>query len=178
MRDDDARRRRFAAVVVPHLDAAYNLARWLTRDDQEAEDVVQTASLRALRFFDGFQGTNARAWLLAIVRNSFYSALAERRGQAASTPFDEEVHGVESSAGDPETQLLRQADAAILRRGFAELPVIFREVMVLREIEGLSYREIAGIVEVPMGTVMSRLARARRHLQDFLIAQGVAGRRA
>jgi len=90
MRDDDARRRRFAAVVVPHLDAAYNLARWLTRDDQEAEDVVQTASLRALRFFDGFQGTNARAWLLAIVRNSFYSALAERRGQAASTPFDEE----------------------------------------------------------------------------------------
>ncbi|HYL05144.1 MAG TPA: sigma-70 family RNA polymerase sigma factor [Thermoanaerobaculia bacterium] len=172
--DEEVRRGRFEAVVLPHLDAAYNLARWLTRRDDDAEDVVQTACLRALRFFDGFSGGNPRGWLLTIVRNTFYSWVAQRREHELSTPFDEEIHTAEHSGGDPEAELLRQADGELLRQGFAALPVPFREVMVLREIEGLSYKEIAAIAGIPIGTVMSRLARARRHLQDYLIAGGAA----
>jgi RNA polymerase sigma-70 factor, ECF subfamily len=171
--DEDRRRGRFEAAILPHLDAAYNLARWLTRHDDDAEDVVQTACLRALRFFDGFQGGNPRAWLLTIVRNTFYSSLAQRRDQELATPFDEEVHTSEQAGvGDPEAELLRHADAALLRQGFAALPLPFREVMVLREIEGLHYKEIAAVAGIPIGTVMSRLARARRLLQIYLIAHG------
>ncbi|MBV8200536.1 MAG: sigma-70 family RNA polymerase sigma factor [Acidobacteria bacterium] len=173
--DEEGRRGRFEALVLPHLDAAYNLARWLTRHDDDAEDVVQTACLRALRFFDGFQGANPRGWLLTIVRNTFYSWVAQRREHEAATPFDEELHTVEQAGGGPEAELLRHADAELLRHGFAALPVAFREVMVLREIEGLSYKEIAAIAGIPIGTVMSRLARARRHLQAFLIEQGIGG---
>lgn len=176
----DSRRARFEQAVLPHLDAAYDLARWLTRNDQDAEDVVQTASLRALQFIDGFQGTNPRAWLLTIVRNSFYSWLQQRnRGHEIADPFDEEIHSdIESGVPAPEAELLRRADSRLLRQGFESLPLPFREVMVLRELEGLSYKEIAAIAGIPIGTVMSRLARARRHLQDFLIAQGVKeGRR-
>ena len=175
--EEDRRRGRFEAVVLPHLDAAYNLARWLTRHDHDAEDVVQTACVRALRFFDGFQGGNARSWLLTIVRNTFYSWVAQHREQELAQPFDEEIHTVEQAVGDPEADLLRRADAELLRQGFATLPVPFREVMVLREIEGLPYKEIAAIAEIPIGTVMSRLARARRHLQLYLIANGAAGGR-
>jgi len=171
--EEDRRRGRFEAVVLPHLDAAYNLARWLTRHDDDAEDVVQTACLRALRFFDGFQGGNPRSWLLTIVRNTFYSWVAQRREREADAPFDEEIHAVETPGGGPEAELLRRADAELLRQGFATLPVLFREVMVLREIEGLSYKEIAAVAGIPIGTVMSRLARARRQLQEFLIAHGV-----
>lgn len=163
--------------MLPHLDAAYNLARWLTRHDEEAEDVVQTACLRALRFFDGFQGGNARSWLLTIVRNTFYSWVAQHRERELDAPFDEEIHTVESAGGGPEAELLRRADAELLRQGFAALPVPFREVMVLREIEGLPYKEIAAIAGIPIGTVMSRLARARGHLQSYLIANGAAGGR-
>ncbi len=176
----DSRRARFEQAVLPHLDAAWDLARWLTRNDQDAEDVVQTASLRALQFFDGFQGGNARAWLLTIVRNAFYSWLQQRhRGHEIADPFDEEIHSrAESGLADPEAELLRQADSRLLRQGFESLPLPYREVMVLRELEGLSYKEIAAIAGIPIGTVMSRLARARRHLQDFLIAHGVKeGRR-
>jgi RNA polymerase sigma-70 factor (ECF subfamily) len=174
--DDDGRRRRFEAAILPHLDAAYNLARWLTRDDGDAEDVVQTACLRALRFFDGFQGGNARSWLLAIVRNSFYTWLGQHREQEQDASFDEEVHVVEQAGGDPEAELLRQADAELLRQALAALPLAFREVMVLREVEGLAYKEIAAIAGIPIGTVMSRLARARRHLQAYLVTHGVGGR--
>jgi RNA polymerase sigma-70 factor (ECF subfamily) len=174
---DEGRRARFEAVVLPHLDAAYNLARWLTRDDGNAEDVVQTACLRALRFFDGFQGGSPRSWLLTIVRNTFYSSLARQREQDLGTPFDEELHSVEQAAGDPEAELLRHADAELLRQGLAALPAPFREVMVLREIEGLPYKEIAAIAGIPIGTVMSRLARARRHLQAWLIDSGARGGR-
>ena len=177
--DEEGRRGRFEAAVLPHLDAAYNLARWLTRHDDDAEDVVQTACLRALRFFDGFQGANPRGWLLTIVRNTFYSWVAQRRGEELATPFDEEVHTADETGGtlggDPEAELLRSADAELLRQGFAALPVQFREVMVLREIEGLSYKEIAAIAGIPIGTVMSRLARARDHLQTWLIGKGIAG---
>jgi RNA polymerase sigma-70 factor (ECF subfamily) len=175
-RDDrqDDRRSRFDRAVLPHLDAAYDLARWLTRNDQDAEDVVQTASLRALQFFDGFHGVNARAWLLTIVRNSFYSWLEQKnRGHESLDPFDEEIHSAATGGADPEIELLRQADSRLLRRGFESLPLPLREVMVLRELEGLSYKEIAAVAGVPIGTVMSRLSRARRQLQDFLIDHGV-----
>jgi len=175
--EEDRRRGRFEAVVLPHLDAAYNLARWLTRHDDDAEDVVQTACLRALRFIDGFHGGSARSWLLTIVRNTFYSWVAQHREDELAAPFDEEVHSVESAGSGPEAELLRRADAELLRQGFATLPVPFREVMVLREIEGLAYKEIAAIADIPIGTVMSRLARARRHLQAYLIANGAAGGR-
>jgi len=172
----DDRRSRCEEAVVPHLDAAYDLARWLTRSDQDAEEVWQTACLRAVQFFDGFQGTNPRAWLLTIVRNTFYTWLQQRnRREEIAAPFDEEAHAVESGGPDPEAQLLRQADARLLRKAFEELPLPFREVMVLRELEGMSYKEIAAIAGLPIGTVMSRLARARRHLQEFLIHHGVKG---
>ena len=153
---------------------APDLARWLTRGDQDAEDVLQTACLRALQFFDSFQGANARAWLLAIVRNSFYDWLGQRRrGAEVDAPFDEEVHAAEDGAADPEAELLRRADGRLLRLGFEALPLPLREVIVLRELEGLSYKEIAAIAALPIGTVMSRLSRARRQLQEFLIAHGV-----
>jgi RNA polymerase sigma-70 factor (ECF subfamily) len=172
-----ARRQRFEAAALPHLDAAYNLARWLTRDDGHAEDVVQTACLRALRFFDGFAGGNARGWLLTIVRNTFYSWLGEHREQEQAAVFDEEIHTGDRAGADPEAELLRHADAELLRQAIAALPVGFREVIVLREIEGLPYKEIAAVAGIPIGTVMSRLARARRHLQDDLIARGIGGGR-
>jgi len=171
----DGRLHRFEAAVLPHLDSAYDLARWLTRSDAEAEDVVQTACLRALKGFDGFQGANPRAWLFAIVRHAFHDWLRQRsRGHEIADPFDEEIHTQEAgSQGEgPEARLLRQADGRLLREGFAALPLPLREAMVLREIEGLSYKEIAAVAGIPMGTVMSRLARARRQLQDFLIAHG------
>jgi len=172
-RQDD-RRSRCERAILPHLDAAYNLARWLTRNDQDAEEVWQTACLRAVQFFDGFQGTDARAWLLTIVRRSFYTWLQQqKRRQEIAAPFDDEIHTVEGSGPDPEAELLRRADARLLHEAFEALPLPFREVIVLREIEGMSYKEIAAIVGIPLGTVMSRLARARRHLQEFLIERGV-----
>ncbi|HVT15326.1 MAG TPA: sigma-70 family RNA polymerase sigma factor [Thermoanaerobaculia bacterium] len=175
---DRDRQRRFEAVVLPHLDVAYGLARWLTRSDQHAEDVVQTACLRAFQFFDSFQGASARAWLLAIVRNTSYSWIEKHRAEELSTPFEEEVHtpaagGV--ATPEPEAELLRRADREMLRAGFAALPVPWREVMVLRELEGLSYKEIAAIGGIPIGTVMSRLARARRQLQSYLTRNGARG---
>jgi RNA polymerase sigma-70 factor (ECF subfamily) len=178
-RQDD-RQSRFDRTVLPHLDAAYDLARWLTRNDQDAEDVLQTAALRALQFFDGFHGVNARAWLLTIVRNVFYTWLDARHRGHEAVPFDEEIHATEDAGaplGQPEAELLRRVESRFLREGFEALPLPLREVMVLRELEGLSYKEIAAVTAVPIGTVMSRLSRARRQLQDFLIARGVKERR-
>ena len=161
-------RERFEHALLPHLDAAYNLARWLTHDDHDAEDLVQAAYLRALKFFGGFHGANARAWLLAIVRNACYTWLEQKRVRGPATAFDEEIHGVESDAMDPEKRLLREEDQQSVRRAVEELPVELREVVVLRELEGLSYKEIAAIAGIPLGTVMSRLARARERLQQRL----------
>jgi RNA polymerase sigma-70 factor (ECF subfamily) len=172
-------RRRFERALLPHLDAAYDLARWLTRNDADAEDVLQTAYLRALQFWDGFkggEGPQARAWLLTIVRNSFYTWLGQKnRGGEAEAPFDEALHSGEGRVTDPEIELLRRADSRLLRQAFEALALPFREVIVLRELEGMSYKEIAAIAAIPIGTVMSRLARARRQLQEFLITQGAHG---
>jgi RNA polymerase sigma-70 factor (ECF subfamily) len=166
-----ATRERFEQVVLPHLDAAYNLARWLTRNDQDAQDVTQEAFLRAFRFFDGYQGGNLRAWLLTIVRNTCYSWLHQNRPPETAVEFDEEIHSGETPGGaDPEIQVLASADKETLRRALEELPGIFREVLVLREIEGMSYKEIADVASVSMGTVMSRLARARTRLRQSLTA--------
>ena len=157
----------FNEAVLPHLGTAYNLARWLTRNDQDAEDVVQEASLRAFKYWKGFSGRDCRSWLLAIVRNTYYSWLRQRSDQPELTE-DGEVDNVDDSTPSPETLLLQNADREMLRSALEDLRVEFREVIVLREMEGLSYKEIADISDVPIGTVMSRLARARKQLQIYL----------
>jgi RNA polymerase sigma-70 factor (ECF subfamily) len=158
----------FDQVVLPHLDAAYNLARWLTRNGHDAEDVVQEAFLRALRFFSGFHGGNARAWLLAIVRNTCYDWFRRNRPSEVSASFDEEVHSAVDQSPTPEDSLMEQADRRLLRDALETLPLAWREVLILRELEGLSYKEIADVAGIKMGTVMSRLARARAGLQHQL----------
>jgi RNA polymerase sigma factor (sigma-70 family) len=159
---------RFEQAILPHLAAAYNLARWLTRDEHNAEDVVQDAYVRALTFFDSFHGGNSRAWLLTIVRHTCYTWLQHNRPQDRTTEFDEEIHSLDGETSNPETLLLQQANQQLLREALEALPVEFREVIVLRELEGLSYKEIAGVADLPLGTVMSRLARARQRLQVWL----------
>ena len=160
--------RRFQALVLPHLNAAFNLARWLARNDQDAEDVVQEACLRAYKFFDSFQGQGGRVWLLSIVRNAFYSWLEQGRRQGSSTPFDEEAHSMESGLepldNNPESILSRADDARCVNQALARLPLEFREVVVLRDLQDLSYKEIAEVAAIPIGTVMSRLARGRKLL--------------
>ena len=158
----------FDQVVLPHLDAAYNLARWLTRNGHDAEDVVQEAFLRALRFFGGFHGGNVRAWLLAIVRNTCYDWLRRHRPSEVSTSFDEEVHSAVDQSPTPENLLMEKVDRLRLRDALETLPLAWREVLILRELEGLSYKEIADVAGIKMGTVMSRLARARAGLQQQL----------
>jgi RNA polymerase sigma-70 factor (ECF subfamily) len=164
---------RFEEAILPHLDAAYNLARWLMRSDADADDAVQDACLRALRFFGGFRGGDGRVWLLAIVRNTCYSKLKGNRTQQFETSFDEEAHGHSLEGPDPEGVLLKSLDAAALQRAVEALPEEFREVIVMRELEGLSYKEIADVTEMPIGTVMSRLARARTRLQRSLKAEAL-----
>ena len=159
---------RFEHAVLPHLAAAYNVARWLTRDDHDAEDVVQDAYVRAWTFFDSFHGGDSRAWLLTIVRHTCYTWLQRHRGHELATAFDDERHGGEREASNPETLLLQRANQQLLREALDALPVEYREVVVLRELEGLSYKEIAGVADLPLGTVMSRLARARKRLQAWM----------
>lgn len=154
-------------ALLPHLDAAYNLARWLTRDERDAEDVVQEAYLRALKHFDTFKGGDARPWLLKIVRNTFYTWIQRNRFSEA-TPFDEEADILVSDAPGPEMLLEKQEHQRLVRRALRRLPTEFREVIILREFEELSYQQIADTVQIPLGTVMSRLARARRRLARIL----------
>lgn len=153
----------FDDIILPHLDAAHNLARWLVRDD--ADDVVQEACLRAFRYFGTFQGGNARAWLLRIVRTTSYRWLHKNRSRRLATEFNEEMHSEGRESLDPETLLLQGANTQLLEQAMNQLPDRFREVLVLRELEGLSYREIAKVVGVPMGTVMSALSRARERFR-------------
>jgi RNA polymerase sigma factor (sigma-70 family) len=161
-------RDRFEQAVLPHLGAAYNLARWLTRAEHDAEDIVQEAYLRALKSFSGFHGADGRAWLLAIVRNACYTWLKQKRVREPATVFDETVHSVQS-ADTPIAVLLQKENKQVIREAVEELPVDLREVIVLRELEGMSYKEIAAVAAIPMGTVMSRLARARGRLQSLLV---------
>ncbi len=161
---------RFEQLILPHLDAAHNLARWLLRSPSDAEDIVQEASLRAWRGFGTFRGGDGRGWLLAIVRNACFTWLRKNRRQELADEFDEAVHSGESASPDPERQLFEGQDKQRVQQALEELPAEFREAIVLRELEGLSYKEIGDIAGVPIGTVMSRLARARKRLQIALAA--------
>jgi RNA polymerase sigma-70 factor (ECF subfamily) len=157
----------FDEVVLPHLDAAYRLARWRMRNQQDAEDVVQEASMRALRYFRTFTGGDGRAWFLQIVRNTC-SSWRGHRFDTRTDPFDEEQHQSTRPASDPEALLLQNDDATLVARAMDKVPARFHRLLVLREFEGLSYREVAEVMGIPMGTVMSGLSRARRALREAL----------
>jgi len=154
--------------LVVYLDAAYNLARWLMRDETDAEDVVQDAYVRAIRHYAGLRGGDGRAWFLAIVRNRCYDRLRQRGAEDAHADFDEAIHSLQVQAPNPETALLRAERGELVRRALSEMPAEYREVLVLRELEQLSYGEIAEVTGIPIGTVMSRLNRARKRLQQIL----------
>lgn len=160
----------FEHLMLPHLDAAYNLARWLLRDEHAAEDAVQDACLRAYRALDRFRGGDGRAWLLTIVRNVCYTQMRQKQRTPAPEPFVDEAHGSTEDHAESNALLWRETKTDLLRRALDQLPAEFREVIVLHELEGLAYREIAHVTEVPIGTVMSRLARARRKLQTEVLA--------
>ena len=162
---------RFEALILPHLDPAYTLARYLLRHDEDAQDATHDAVLRALRHFGGFRGEDARAWLLTIVRNTCYTWHRRSRTNEKEIAFDEELHSETGAEENPEAALLRAADRDTVSRALDALPAEFREVIVLRELQGLSYREIAELTEVPIGTVMSRLSRARRYLEQTVGAR-------
>jgi len=169
--DESERLKLFEQTVLPHLDAAYNLARWLAGNDHDAQDVAQEASFRAFRFFGNFRGENARAWLLTIVRNTFYTWLRKNRPPQNTVEIDDETLAVEDVLANGQAVNPQFADADAVRRAIAELPLEFREIVILREMEGFSYKEIADLADVPIGTVMSRLARARKLLRKRLAAE-------
>src|SRR5436189_5209305 len=158
----------FEKAMLPHLDAAHNLARWLLRNEQDAQDVVQEAFLRAFKSFGGFHGSNGRAWLLTIVRNTSYTLLKKNRVADLTTSFDEEIHASGDESMSAATILERSEDTELIREAIDELPAEFREILTLRHQEGLSYKEIGDIAQIPPGTVMSRLARARGKLRECL----------
>jgi len=158
----------FEQAVMPHLDAAYNLARWLMRNEQDAQDVAQEAYLRALRFFSGFRGGDARAWLLKIVRNTCYTWLRANRPLQDAAEFDENFFPPDSHAPNPEEVVLQNDSDTLVRKALEMLPPNSREVLILRELEGMSYKEIVDITGVPLGTVMSSLSRARGRLRQAL----------
>jgi RNA polymerase sigma-70 factor (ECF subfamily) len=176
MQNSEHQSARFERLVLPHLDAAYNLARWLTRDAHQAQDIVQDACVRALRFLDGCKGDDGRAWLLAIVRNTFFSAWRRRPPEEPYPELGEDstlwsAHP-ESWKLDPAEEFSRKSERARVDRALLRLPVEYREIVILRELEDLSYREIAEVLNVPVGTVMSRLSRARSLLARHLKQEG------
>jgi len=158
----------FEAMMLPCMDAAHNLAMWLLRNEQDAQDVVQEAYLRAFKSFSGFHGSNGRAWLLTIVRNTSYTLLKKNRAVDLTTTFDEEIHAVGQESVSPATILEHAEDAELIKNAMNELPAEFREILTLRHQEELSYQEIGDILKIPTGTVMSRLARARGKLKEYL----------
>jgi RNA polymerase sigma-70 factor, ECF subfamily len=164
---------RFEEAVLEHLDAGYNLARWLVRNEEDARDVVQESCMKALRSFDSMRGSEFRPWFLAIVRNTSFNWLSRGKGAGAGGRVESLDAGAEIAADaeecDPQAIAIRAADAELVRRAIEELPELWREVVVLREMEGLSYKEIGKIAEIPIGTVMSRLARGRGRLQELLM---------
>jgi len=185
--DSDIKRARFESSVSPHVDAAYNLARWLTRNEHDAQDVVQEAMLRAFKFFDGFRGADARSWVLKIVRNTCFTWLQANRPSEIAAMAPNELNELEDVlpppfcsglADDPETLALRRTTAVQIDNALSALSAPLLEVVVLREMEGLSYKEIAAVIDAPIGTVMSRLARARADLRRILArSQNVGGAR-
>jgi len=158
----------FEQSVLPHLDAAYNFARWLTRNEQDAQDVTQEAYLRAFRFFPSFRGGDARAWIMKIVRNTCYSWLHENRRLQDVGEFDENLIPDDCPGPNPEEVVFQKDSATLVQKALEKLPANFREVLILRELEGMSYKEIAEITGMPLGTVMSSLSRARDHLRQGL----------
>jgi RNA polymerase sigma factor (sigma-70 family) len=163
---------RFRLLLEPHLDAVYNYARWLTRNDSDAHDVAHDAVLRALEYLDGFKGDRIRPWLLTIVRNTFYTWLKKERPVELAESFEEETHDAPDEAADPQALALRNADRRVLATAIERLPREYREALILREMEDFSYKEIGAVLEIPIGTVMSRLARARKKIEEILRAQG------
>ena len=175
---DQEKNQRFQDTMLPYMHAAYNLARWLTRNDSEAQDVVQEAYLRAFRYFDAFHGQDGRSWLLAIVRNTYYSGAKQHQHESHEVQFDEdhlsadeiaEINAHFGGDNDPAAILQRGDETRCLHRALERVPTVFREVLILRELEELSYREIADIAGIPVGTVMSRLARGRKLLASYLL---------
>jgi len=169
-----ARSRRFQQMALPHLDAAYNLARWLCGNASDADDVVQEAFMRAFRFFDTFRGDSARPWLLAIVRRTWYTEWRRRASSHETVEFDDTMDdttfdGWSVGGADPQALLIRDEDSKLVHEALAQLPVEYREVLMLRELEEMGYKEIAAVADVPIGTVMSRLARGRRKLAALLM---------
>jgi len=162
----------FEQTFLPYLDVAYNLARWIVANNQDAEDMVQEAFLRAFKYFDGFHGDNARAWLLAIVRNVCYTWLRKNRSELFNTSLEEDLFDDESDVANPENLLQHYLNQNLVQRVLKDLPLEFREIIILRELEELSYKEIAQVAGIPLGTVMSRLARAHQHLKESLINLG------
>jgi RNA polymerase sigma-70 factor (ECF subfamily) len=162
----------FEQLMLPHLDSAYNLSRWLLKDPHDAEDAVQDACLRAFRAFGGFRGADGRAWFLTIVRNVCYSRLRQGKRYPLEVAFEEHLHGSPEDSGEANAQAWLEVRSELLRQAFERLPAEFREVIVLHDVEGLSYREIACVAEIPLGTVMSRLARGRGKLQAELANLG------
>jgi len=161
----------FEATMLPHLDAAHNLARWLMRNEQDAQDVVQEAYLRAFKSFSGFHGSNGRGWLLTIVRNTSYTLLKKNRAADLTTTFDEEIHASGRESVSPAAMLEHAEDAELIKNAMNALPAEFREILTLRHQEELSYHEIGEILKIPIGTVMSRLARGRAKLREYLTSQ-------
>jgi RNA polymerase sigma factor (sigma-70 family) len=157
--------RDFEQDALPHLNSAYNLARWLTRNDQDAEDIVQEAYLRAFKFYDGFRGGDARPWLLTIVRNVYYT-WAQQNPVGRLVDFDEDLASVDPHLANPEEVLIQNSSGVLLRRALETLPARSREVLILREMDGMSYKQISSVVGVPTGTIMSRLSRARASLRQ------------
>ncbi|HEY6969285.1 MAG TPA: sigma-70 family RNA polymerase sigma factor [Candidatus Angelobacter sp.] len=168
--DHQQKLEKFERVVLRHMDSAFNLARWFTRNQDDAKDLAQEAFLRAFKAFDRFEGEDGRVWLLTIVRNLYYTSVSHKPQE--QTEFDEQIHSAEEFSSSPEVLLLRGAEAQAVRQAIEELPSEFRGPLILRELEGLSYKEIGAIMDVPLGTVMSRLARARDYLKRKLIASG------
>lgn len=161
----------FEAMMLPHMDAAHNLARWLLRNEQDAQDIVQEAYMRAFKSFSGFHGSNGRAWLLTIVRNTAYTLLKKNRAVDLTTPFDEQIHASGRESVSPAAILEHTEDAELIKNAMEELSAEFREILTLRHQEELSYQEIGEILKIPVGTVMSRLARARARLREYLASQ-------
>jgi len=168
---DQSKVGRFEEIALPHLGAAYNLARWLVHNEHDAEDIVQEAYLRALKFFSGYYGGDSRTWLLTIVRNTCYTWLQQNRALRLADPIEDKLDELGMDFSDPEMLLMQRVDSEMVRQALQELPVEFREVVVLREMEDLSYKEIANVVDIPIGTVMSRLKRGRKRLHALLASR-------